>query len=161
MQGRATVFIACCNRLLRESVARILGKRGGLEILAAQAPSSTSWEEIGDSGADVLVLDSLEFLLRNPVLSSKACALRCSSKCVLIAMTDDHNNFLMAVQRGARGYVLQDASAIDVVSAICTVAEGRVVCPPQYAQVLFDFVATQTAELPNSRRRARWGLTRR
>lgn len=161
MEGKAKVFIVCCNRLLRESIARILGKKGGFEIIAEQALSSTSWEEIVDSGADVLVLDSLDFLFRNPALSLKTCALGRSSKCVLIAMEDDHNNFLTAVRRGARGYLLQDASAIDVVSAIRTVAEGQAVCPPHYARVLFDFIATQMAELPNSRRRAQWGLTRR
>ncbi len=161
MEGKAKVFIACCNRLLRESVARILGKKSDFEILAAQALGSTSWEDIADFGADVLVLDSLEFLLKNPASCSKTCALHRSSKCVLIAMEDDHNHFLMAVRRGARGYVLQDASAIDVVLAIRSVAEGHAVCPPHYAQVLFDFVATQTAELPNIQRRAQWGLTRR
>lgn len=161
MEGKAKVFIVCCNRLLRESIARILGKKGGFEIIAEQALSSTSWEEIVDSGADVLVLDSLDFLFRNPALSLKTRALGGSSKCVLIAMEDDHNNFLTAVRRGARGYLLQDASAIDVVSAIRTVAEGQAVCPPHYARVLFDFIATQMTELPNSRRHAQWGLTRR
>jgi DNA-binding NarL/FixJ family response regulator len=160
MEGRAKLFIVCCNRLLRESIARILGKKGDFEIVAARALGSTSWEEISDSSADVLVLDSLEFLLGNPA-SAKRCALGGLLKCVLVAMEDDHNDFLMAVRRGARGYILQDASAMDVVSAIRAVAEGNAVCPPHYAQVLFDFVAMQTAELPNSRRRAQWGLTRR
>jgi two-component system, NarL family, response regulator DevR len=161
MEEKAKVFVVCCNRLLRESVARILGKKSDFEILAAQALGSTSWGEIADVGADVLVLDSLEFLLKNPVSYSKARAPNRSAKCVLIAMEDDHTNFLTAVRRGARGYVLQDASAVDVVLAIRTVAEGRAVCPPQYAQVLFDFVAAQAAELPNGRRHALWGLTRR
>lgn len=161
MVGKAKVFIACGNRLLKEFVARILGKKSDFEIVAAIAVCSATWEEIVDSGADVLVLDSLEFLLRNPAASPRSGALRSSPKCVLIAMEDDHNRFLTAIRRGARGYVLQDASVVDVVSAIRTVAEGHAVCPPLYAQVLFDLVATQTDELPNRRRRAQWGLTRR
>jgi two-component system response regulator DevR len=161
MEGKAKVFIVCCNRLLRESIARILGKKSAFEILAAQALGSTTWDDINDSRADVLVLDSLEFLLKNPVSGSKTYDLNRSARCVLIAMEDDHDNFLAAVRRGARGYVLQDASAVDVVLAIRTVAEGHAVCPPDYAQVLFDYVATQAAELPNSQKRAQWGLTRR
>jgi two-component system, NarL family, response regulator DevR len=161
MEDKAKVFIVCGNRLLKEFIARILAKKSDFEILAAHALCSASWEEIVGSGADVLVLDSLEFLGRNPAPSPRATALRSSPKCVLIAMEDDHNRFLTAIRRGARGYVLQDASAVDVVSAIRTVAEGHAVCPPLYARILFDFVATQTDDLPNKRRRAQWGLTRR
>jgi two-component system, NarL family, response regulator DevR len=161
MDGKAKVFIVCCNRLLRESIARILRKKTDFEIVAAQALASTSRDEAVSSGADVLVLDSLDFLLGKPKPTSQTPAVRSSLRCLLIAMADDHSRFLTAIRRGARGYVLQDASAADVVSAIRTVAEGQVVCPPAYTQVLFDFIATQTKELPDGRKRAKWGLTRR
>jgi DNA-binding NarL/FixJ family response regulator len=161
MEGTAKVFIVCGNRLLKEFIARIVGKKSDFEIVAALPLCSAAWEEIVSSGADVLVLDSLEFFLRNPASSPRARALKSLPKCVLVAMEDDHNRFLTAIRRGARGYVLQDASAVDVVSAIRTIAEGHAVCPPVYARVLFDVVATQTDDLPNRRRRAQWGLTRR
>jgi len=161
MEAKTKVFIVCANRLLRESLARILGKKPGLEIVATQAVDSTSPEEIVDSGAHVVVLDSLEFLLGNSRSSPETRSLARSLSFILVSMEDDHSRFLAAVRRGARGYVLQNASASDVVAAIRTVAEGEAVCPPGYARVLFDFVATQTDKLPNSRKRAKWGLTRR
>jgi DNA-binding NarL/FixJ family response regulator len=161
MESKAKVFIVCCNRLLRESITRILGKKGEFEIIAAQALGSASWDQIVSSGADVLVLDSLEFLLRDSASSFKTLARNRSSKCILVAMEDDHNDFLVAVRGGARGYVLQDASAVDVVLAIRTVAEGHAVCPPHYTEVLFDSIARQSEDLPNRWRRAQWGLTRR
>jgi DNA-binding NarL/FixJ family response regulator len=159
MEDKPRVVIVCGNRLLKESIARILRKKNDFEILATLALCSASWDEIVDSGADVLVLDSLEFLPRSAASNSRAPG-NCP-KCVLIAMEDDPNRFLTAIRRGARGYVLQDASAADVMSAIRAVAEGQAVCPPVYARILFDLVAAQTEELPNTRRRARWGLTRR
>jgi DNA-binding NarL/FixJ family response regulator len=161
MGSRAKVSILCVNRLLRESIARILTKRTDFEIVTAQMDSSTFCEQARDSGADVLVLDSLDFLLGNLDLSSAASAHIQSIKTVLIAMTDDRSSFLTAIRRGARGYVLQNASAVDVVSAVRAVAEGHAVCPPHYTEVLFDYVAKQTAELPNSQKHAQWGLTQR
>jgi len=161
MDGKAKVLIFCCNRLLRESIARILKKKTDFEVAAGQPLVSTFRDEVVDSGADVLVLDSLDFLLGNSKRASETAASRRSLACVLIAMADDPSRFLAAIRRGARGYVLQDASAADVVSAIRTVAEGQVVCPPSYTRVLFDFVAAQTKELPDGRKRAKWGLTRR
>lgn len=161
MGSKAKVFVLCCNRLLRESIARILSKKTDLEIIASQALGSASREEIVDSGADVLVLDSMQFLFGNSKSPPVLPALSRSLACILVAMENDHNRFLTAIRGGVRGYVLQDASAADVVAAIRTVAEGQVVCPAGYTQVLFDFVATHTEELPNSERRAKWGLTRR
>ncbi|HWO30706.1 MAG TPA: response regulator transcription factor [Candidatus Acidoferrum sp.] len=161
MGSRAKVLILCVNRLLRESIARILTKRTDFEIVTAQMDSSAFCEQVLDSRADVLVLDSLDFLLGHFDLSSSAAAHNHCVKPVLIAMTDDRSSFLTAIRRGARGYVLQNASAVDVVSAVRAVAEGHAVCPPHYTEVLFDYVATQTAELPNSQRHAQWGLTQR
>ena len=161
MDGKAKVFIVCCNRLLRESIARILRQKTDFEIAAAQPITSTFRDDLLESGADVLVLDSLDFLLGNPGRSSERSAWRSSLACLLIAMADDPSRFLTAIRRGARGYVLQDASAADVVSAVRTVVEGQVVCPPTYTRVLFDFVAAQTKEMPDGHKRAKWGLTRR
>src|ERR1700733_8677456 len=160
MASGAKVLILCVNRLLRKSIARILAKRTDFEI-AAQAEPCTSFERIRDSGADVLVLDSLDFLLDSFASSPAAGKLDLSVKSLLIAMADDRSCFLTAIRRGARGYVLQNASAADVVAAVRSVAEGHAVCPPHYTEFLFDCVATQAAELPNSRKRAEWGLTRR
>jgi DNA-binding NarL/FixJ family response regulator len=161
MGSRAKVSILCVNRLLRESIARILTKRTDFEIVTAQMDSSTFCEQACDCGADVLVLDSLDILLGHFDLPSSGGADNLPVKTVLIAMTDDRSSFLTAIRRGARGYVLQNASAVDVVSAVRTVAEGHAVCPAHYTEVLFDYVATQTAELPNSKKHARWGLTQR
>ena len=161
MDGKVKIFVVCCNRLLRESIARILRQKTEFEILAAQPLDSTFRDQLAESGADVLVLDSLDFLLGNLARTSEAPALRRSCACVLIAMADDPSRFLTAIRRGARGYVLQDASAADVVSAVRTVAEGQAVCPPGYTRVLFDFVAAHAKELPDGRKRAKWGLTRR
>src|SRR5580692_5383234 len=69
MGSRAKVSILCVNRLLRESIARILTKRTDFEILIAQMDTSTLCEQTLDSGADVLVLDSLDVLLGNFDLS--------------------------------------------------------------------------------------------
>ena len=160
MGSRAKVLILCVNRLLRESIARILSKRTNFEIVASEMDSITSGEQLRDSGADVLVLDSLEFLQDNfssPIGGSD----EQSAKSVLIAMADDRSSFLTSIRRGARGYVLQNASAADVVSAVRSVAEGHAVCPVHYTDVLFDYVAAQTTELPNSHKRTQWGLTRR
>jgi two-component system response regulator DevR len=82
-------------------------------------------------------------------------------KCVLVAMEDDPKCFLTAIRLGALGYVLQEASAVEVVTAIRAVAKGEAVCPSRYVRILFDYFVSRTTASPTSRTRAQTGLTRR
>jgi two-component system response regulator DevR len=159
VETSTSVFLACCNRLLRESVARILGKRADFRVLVAQSLEPNCLGEIA-SKADVLVLDSLHLLQDNTIFASDHRERRLTN-CVLVAMEDDQIRFLDAIRRGVLGYVIQDASAAEVVNAIRAVAKGEAVCPARYALVLFNYFALQTAGSPNRRTREHLGLTRR
>lgn len=160
MASNIRVSIFLHNRLLRDSIARILAKRTDFEVVVARPCQSASGGESIDMDADVLLLDSSEHLLEAPQLGRSG-PLAAAPRRVLLAMEDDPSHFLRAVRSGAWGYILQDASAADVVAAIRSVVEGQAVCPRRYTRVLFEYVATQTQELPTSGRRARWGLTSR
>jgi two-component system, NarL family, response regulator DevR len=159
VETSTSVLLACCNRLLRESVARILGKRADFRVLAAHTLEPNCLGEIA-AKADVVVLDSLHLLPDNTIFASDRRENRLIN-CVVVAMEEDQKRFLDAVRRGILGYVLQDASAAEVVSAIRAVAKGEAVCPARYAVVLFNYFASQTAESPNRRTREQLGLTRR
>lgn len=155
------VSILLHNRLLRDSIARILTKRADFQVRTALPPGSASCvTDSGDHTSEVLLLDSLDYLLDSARSRHKEYASACRSP-LLLAMDDDPAKFLHAVQKGAAGYVLQDASAADVVTAIRNVAEGKAVCPPQFVRVLFDYIATQNGGIPSAQRHERWGLTRR
>jgi DNA-binding NarL/FixJ family response regulator len=142
------VLVLCRNRLLRESIVRILTKRAEFEVIATTGTGAISQEEMVDSGASVVVMDSLECEFESG-----------SVKFLLVAMRDDRKDFLTAIRRGVLGYVLEDASAADVLLAIRAVARGVAICPPHYLRVLFDTVAGQCSELPTNHRRVQTGLT--
>jgi DNA-binding NarL/FixJ family response regulator len=160
MDKHPSVLILCCNRLLRESVARIVSKRTDFEIIASVALAPDSKVELADANADVVVLDSLQLLSEDTVFAPNDRHRRLI-KCVLVAMENDPKQFLNAVRLGALGYVLQEASAVEVVSAIRAVAAGQAVCPADYTRLLFDCFASQSAPRPSGRTHAQLGLTRR
>jgi two-component system, NarL family, response regulator DevR len=155
-----SVFLLCGNRLLRESVGRILNKRPDFQVAVSHAVAHDSTPEVADIQADVVVLDSLQLLAENTIFMP---SLRNSRlfKCILVAMEDDQRRFLTAIRRGALGYVLQDASAAEVVTAIRAVSHGEAVCPARYARVLFDYFASHSTTATNNGVRANLGLTRR
>jgi DNA-binding NarL/FixJ family response regulator len=161
VEKKLRVLVLCENRLARESIARILGKRGDIQVAAAIPVTAISRDEITESSADVIVLDSLHLLLEDYIPLSKQASGERPIKCILIAMADEPKHFLKAIRHGAVGYVLQDASAADVVSAIRAVGRGEAICPPQYTRVLFDYVALRTSEFSRSRAKSSTGLTSR
>lgn len=146
MDGQARVAVLCGNRLLRESIARILSKRTSFQLAASQSFATLCANGVEESGADVVVCDSLPFVVGDrpgPLLDRTG---KHPVKSVLVAMDDDVENFVTAVRHGVLGYVLQEASAAEVVSAIRSVAAGEAVCPAQFIRVLFEHVASQPSE---------------
>jgi two-component system response regulator DevR len=110
--------------------------------------------------ADVIVFDSLQRLGETSILESNEHRRR-ANKCVLVAMEDDPKSFLTAIRQGVLGYVLQDASAAEVVGAIRSVAQGEAVCPPQYVRILYDYFLSHSSGAPDISVRRQFGLTRR
>jgi DNA-binding NarL/FixJ family response regulator len=161
MDAKVQVLLFFQNRLVRESIARILEKKTDLQVLGAKPLCPESNDEILHSCADVVVIDSLQLVLEEQVSIQSLGTKEHPSRFVLVAMTDEPKLFLTAVARGVSGYVLQDASAADVIAAIRGVARGEAICPAHYTRLLFDYVAAQMSDLPSSRRRSRIGLTGR
>lgn len=156
--GRPKILVHCCNRSLRELIVRILGKKSEFQVLACEEHGD-AFQTARSMAAHVVILDSLDlFLTKVGPEHSRRDFLPVY---LLIAMNDDHGDFLAAVRSGARGYVLQEAAATDVVAAIRTVASGQAFCPPGYSRVLFDYIASGAHDLPNSLGQPPSGLTRR
>jgi DNA-binding NarL/FixJ family response regulator len=136
-------------------------KKADLDLKKAGSIRPDSKDEVTASGAEILVTDSLQFILETKGWRAESTAERGKVKVVLVAMADDKKDFLSAVRQGVLGYVLQDAAATEVISAIRSVARGEAICPPHFIRVLFDFVSSQSLDRPNARTRQQLGLTRR
>jgi DNA-binding NarL/FixJ family response regulator len=161
MQGQTSVFVLCCNRLLRESIARIVSKRTNFQVTCSQLNGPISADEIIESKAGIVVCDSLPFVVQAFHSYFKDRASEQPVKFILFAMDNNSENFLTAVRHGVLGYVLQDAAAAEVLSAIRAVAAGEAVCPSRFAKTLFDCVASHPVEPSACPISAQSRLTRR
>jgi DNA-binding NarL/FixJ family response regulator len=157
---RSSVFLVAGNRLLREALARLLGRKGfNVCGVSACVPDSSSC--VVTSGAEVLVLDSVTARLSDGAFIPKLVSEVPSIKVVLIDMDNDREIFLECVRAGAVGYILKDASAAEVVSGVQAVAQGQAVCPPELCMHLFQAFSRQWTSIPSARFRLEFGLTRR
>lgn len=148
------------NRLLRESLVRVFRKRSDLEVVGQGSPADQSSLEILDTQYNVLVGDAFLAGRLRAGFTAKS-GMPAGSKIVLVGMEPGEEHFIAAVRSGVSGYLLQDASASDVVAAVRAVCRGEAVCPTQLCCVLFRFVAQMTGELPHPHSTSKPDLTMR
>lgn len=159
--ARISVFLLAENRLLREALARVFAKKNDICVAGVCAFSSLVVEQITAAGPDLLLLDSFTPALSHLEFIREVKRSVPGLKVVMIGMDADEGAFLQAVREGAVGYVLKDASALEVVSSVRAIAGGLAVCPPQLSLALFRSVAQQWNHVPNFQVKARLGLTAR
>jgi DNA-binding NarL/FixJ family response regulator len=155
------IFILAENRLLREALTRILSKKNDIRVVGASAFSPDVVQQISSVGPDVLLSDSAAVALSELRLVSEVRAAIPGLKVVMIGMDADPEIFLRAVRDGIVGFVLKDASAMEVATAVRSVANGEAVCPPSLCLTLFERVANQNTHPASVVIRNNLGLTRR
>jgi len=118
-------------------------------------------EQIVRSKADVVLMDTTTTPAFNLQLVYAIGRSRPGVQVVLIGMDENESIFLDAVRAGVAGYLLKDASAMDVIAAIRVVSQGEVVCPPRLCRALFRYLAQQEPYAVRNKALKDLGLTRR
>jgi DNA-binding NarL/FixJ family response regulator len=144
----AGAFLLAENRLLREALVRILSKREDIRVVGAAPYSLDALQCVISTCPNIVVLDSIATALSEKVIH---CLHQVDSgmKVVMVGMEADETEFLRVVQEGALGYVLKDASAVEVARTIRAVAAGEAVCPPSLSAALFRWIARHRVTLPS------------
>ena len=111
--------------------------------------------------ANVVVLDSVSSVLSEPRVLRELRQLNSSIKVVMVGMEAEESTFLRVVQAGAVGYILKDASALEVARTIRAVAAGEGVCPGSLSGALFQWVTQHKPAIPSLYLKTSLGLSRR
>jgi two-component system response regulator DevR len=157
----AAVFLLAENRLLREALMRILSKKDDVRVVGAGTYDSETFEQIVATRANVVVLDSVAPVLAEHGVVSELHQLNPAIRVVMVGMEADEAVFLRIVQAGAVGYILKDASAVEVARTIRAVAAGEAVCPAALSVALFQWVVRHKPAVPSLHLKTSLGLSRR
>ena len=157
----AAVFLLAENRLLREALLRILSKKDDISVAGAGSYSPAIFEQIVSTGANVVVLDSVAPVLAEHGVVRELHQINPAIRVVLVGMEADEAIFLRVVQAGVVGYVLKDASAVELARTIRAVAAGEAVCPAVLSTGLFRWVERHQPAIPSLHLKNRLGLSRR
>jgi len=124
------VMLADDQRLVRESLATLLGLLEGIELVASAADGQEAIALVARHRPDVVLMD-----LKMPRLDGIEATRRLRvehPEVSVIALTtfDDDQSVLGALRAGARGYLTKDAGSEDIRSAILCVAAGDAALDP-------------------------------
>src|ERR1700691_1402823 len=157
----AAVFLLAENRLLREALLRILSKKDDVRVVGAGSYGPETFEQIVATGANVVVLDSVTPVVAEHGVVHELHRRNSAIRVVMVGMEAEEAVFLRVVQAGAVGYVLKDASALEVARTIRAVATGEAVCPAALSTGLFQWVARHKPAFPSLHLKNSLGLSRR
>jgi DNA-binding NarL/FixJ family response regulator len=119
------------------------------------------FERIVSTQANLVVLDSVSPVVAEHGVAGKLHQLNSAIRVVMVGMEAEEDVFLRVVQAGALGYVLKDASAMEVARTIPAVAAGEAVCPAVFSVALFQWVERHKATIPSLHLKTSLGLSRR
>jgi DNA-binding NarL/FixJ family response regulator len=161
-QSSPTVlFLVAENRLLRETLVRILTEKMDMKVAGAVAVAPALVDQLTASQAEIVLVDSSSLPSPGAHLLTNIRRALPGARVVLIGMEPDKNTFLTALREGAMGYVLKDASAAEVLRVIRAVASGEAVCPACFSQAIFGYAAQHLATVAEMTTLQAKDLTRR
>jgi len=139
------VYLLTENRLLRDTLARLLRKRSEINVVGVSRRSESIEDEIISSHCDVVLTDCFDNTARSTFLRDIVDQLS-GVKLLLFGMNDDPDVFLKAVFLGICGYLLKDASAAEIVAAVRAAVRGEATCPPRLCMTLIQHLSKKKQE---------------
>jgi DNA-binding NarL/FixJ family response regulator len=150
-----SVFLVADNRLLRETVARVLRKKALIRLAGASGDTGLTWEEISASRCGVVLAECSTLRPGAKLISDLSLH---QIKVVVFGMDEDPDIFLKYASFGVAGYLLKDASAAEIIAAIRGVTRGEAVCPPKFCMSLIRYMSSHNnsdASEPSGRSESR------
>lgn len=147
-QPPVRVLLADDQRLVRESLATLLGLLDGVELVATARDGEEALALAAEHRPEVVLMD-----LRMPRLDGIAATRRLREahpdvRVIALTTYADDESVLGALRAGARGYLTKDASANDIRAAIFTVAAGDAALDPAVQHHVVAALADAGAEPP-------------
>ena len=131
------LFLVDDHPLVRDGLRARLGPLPGLEIVGEAGSADEALALIAEVRPDLVLADVGMKGMSGIELASHLHARQPAVRVLMLSMYDNPEYVQQALQAGARGYVLKDAPAEEIVAAIEAVAAGGTFLSPAVSQRLF------------------------
>jgi DNA-binding NarL/FixJ family response regulator len=132
------VVIADDHGVLRDGLERVIAAQEGLELVGSVANGAEAVALCNTTNVDVVLMD-LEMPVMDGIEATRAIhEARPETAVLILTSFSDRKRITGALEAGAVGYLLKDASADEVVRGIRAAAEGGSPLDPRAARLLLE-----------------------
>ena len=134
-----TVVIADDHNLVRQGIRALVEKAPDIEILAEASDGHQAIEACSRLRPDVLLTDIVMPGVNGIQVVEHLKTFNVPSRVVVLSMHSDETLIRQALSKGARGYVLKQALAEELLIAIRAAARGDTYLSPQVSSLLVEY----------------------
>jgi two-component system, NarL family, response regulator NreC len=155
------ILLADDHIVVRTGLRALLERQPNLEVVGETENGRETVELAASLGPDVVVMDVAMPVLNGIEATKTIVTQRPATAVVILSMHADESYVMRALKAGARGYLLKDSAAADLISAIQAVSQNKSFFSPKVSRILAeDYVrvlkqkgAVDTYDLLTSRER--------
>ena len=125
------VFLVDDHTILRQGLRRLFESEKNFEVVGEARDGREAVERVKDLATDVIVMDLAMPALNGLDATRRILKQRPDSKVLILSMYLDDDYVAQALEAGVAGYIMKDAPANELVSAVRAVARGEPYFTPQ------------------------------
>ena len=146
--GPISVFIADDHAIVREGLAALLAAQPDIRIAGSAGNGREALAAVLQAKPAVLIMDIAMPEMNGIEAARQIHAALPQAQIVILSMHAGAEHVFQALEAGARGYLLKESAAKEIVDAVRTVQLGRRYLSAKVAEVLADRVGRRTAVSP-------------
>lgn len=138
------VLLADDHRMFRQGLRELLERQPAIEVVGEAATGPEVLAAVDALRPDIVLLDIQMPGLNGIDVAKRLAARHPTVKLIMLTMYREDQHLIESIRAGARGYLLKDADAEELVSVIERVARGEAVLDPALIGGVFAAVRGET-----------------
>jgi DNA-binding NarL/FixJ family response regulator len=141
------ILLADDHKLFIDGLGSLLERRPGLEIVGAARDGLSAVELASDLNPNIILMDVSMPRLNGIEAARKILSENPSIKIIMLSMHADRRYVVEALRAGARGYLLKDSAAEELLSVLERVSAGEICLTNKISQqIIQDYLRVSDAE---------------
>jgi two-component system, NarL family, response regulator NreC len=136
--NKLRILLADDHIVVRTGLRALLERQANLEVVGESENGRQTVELAASLGPDVVVMDVAMPVLNGIEATKTIVTQRPATAVVILSMHADESYVMRALKAGARGYLLKDSAAADLISAIQAVSQNKSFFSPKVSRILAE-----------------------